>query len=172
MPFASTGLACLVVDCCACRAVRRLVDEDPVDRGRALQAGSRVDDVAGRHTLACVGLSVEAHERLAGRDPDAQLQVFLERELADRERCANGALGIVLVRRRRAEKRHHRIPDELLDGAAVALELFSDALVIRAEESFDVFGIHRLSPSREPDEVAEDHRDDLALTPRCTPRHA
>ena len=43
--------------------------------------------------------------------------------VADRERRADGALGIVLVRDRRAEERHHRVADELLDRAAVALEL-------------------------------------------------
>ena len=37
---------------CAGRAVGRLVDEDAVDRGGALQAGGRVDDVAGGHPLA------------------------------------------------------------------------------------------------------------------------
>ena len=78
------------------------------------------------------GWASRRDERLAGRDPDAQLEPFLEREVADRERSADGALGIVLVRGRRAEERHHRIADELLDGAAVALELGADALVVRA----------------------------------------
>ena len=70
-----------------------------------------------------------------GRDPDAELEPLLDCEVADRERRAHGPLGIVLVRRRRAEERHHGVADELLDGAAVALELGADALVVRAEES-------------------------------------
>ncbi len=116
------------------------------------------------------GLRVEPDERLAGRDPDPQLELFLERELADRERGADGALGVVLVRGRRAEQRHHRVADELLDGAAVALELRAHALVVRPEKRLDVLGIHRLGACREADEVAEDDRDDLALAARCCPR--
>ena len=38
------------------------------------------------------------------------------------ERGADGALGIVLVRHRRAPDRHHGVADELLDHAAVALD--------------------------------------------------
>ena len=112
------------------------------------------------------GLGVETDERLSRRDPDPQLEILLERELADRERGADGALGIVLVRGRCSEERHDRVADELLHGAAVALELCPDALVVRAEECLDVFGIHRLGACGEADEVAEDDRDDLALAPR------
>jgi hypothetical protein len=71
----------------------------------------------------------------------------------------------------RAEERHHGVPDELLDGAAVALELGADALVVGAEDRLDVLRVERLRPGCEPDEVAEDHRDDLALAARCAPRH-
>ena len=90
------------------------------------------------------------------------------REVADRERCAHGALGVVLVRGRRAEERHHGIADELLDGAAVTLELRADALVVGAQERLDVLGIDRLRRAREADEVAEDDRDDLALAALCS----
>jgi hypothetical protein len=61
--------------------------------------------------------------------------------------------------------------DELLDCAAVALELRANSLVVRAEDCLDVLGVHRLDLRREPDEVAEDHRDDLALTALCACRH-
>ncbi len=64
------------------------------------------------------------------------------REVADRERRADGALGVVLVRGRRAEEGHHRVADELLDRAAVALELGTDALVVGPQERLDVLGIH------------------------------
>ena len=36
------------------------------------------------------------------------------------ERRSNGSLGVVLAGGRRAPHRHHRVADELLDGAAVA----------------------------------------------------
>ena len=93
------------------------------------------------------------------------------REVADRERRADRALGIVLVRRRRAEERHHRVADELLDRAAVPLELGADALVVGAEDRLDVLRVERLRARREADEVAEDDRDDLALAARCACRH-
>ena len=65
----------LVVDRLAGRAVGRLVDDDAVDRSRRLQARRGVDDVAGGHALAGVGPRVERHQRLAGRDPDPELEV-------------------------------------------------------------------------------------------------
>jgi hypothetical protein len=45
------------------------------------------------------------------------------------------------VRGRRAEEGHDRIADELLDGAAVALELGANALVVRPQDRLDVLGI-------------------------------
>ena len=77
---------------------------------------------------------VERDERLAGRDPDSELEPLLDREVADGERGANGALGIVLVRDGGAEERHHGVADELLDRAPVALELAADARVVRTED--------------------------------------
>ena len=105
LPFASTAGRLAILDRVAGRAVRRLVGEDAVDGGGALQAGSRVDDVAGGHSLAFGRARAERDERLAGRDADAQLESLLDREVADREGRADGALGVVLVRgraRRRA----------------------------------------------------------------------
>ena len=43
--------------------------------------------------------------------------------VTDRERCAHGALRVVLVRNRCAEDGDDRVADELLDGAAESLEL-------------------------------------------------
>ena len=118
------------LDRVARRPVRRLVDEHAVDRRGALQAGCRVDDVARGHAFAGARLRVEPHERLTRRDPHAKLELVLERELPDRERGAHGSLGVVLVRDGSAEQRHHRVADELLDGAAVVLELGAKALVV------------------------------------------
>ena len=110
------------------------------------------------------GLCVELNKGLAGRDPHAELETLLDREVADRERCAHGPLGVVLVRDGRAEQRHHRVADELLDRAAVALELGSNARVVRPEDRLHVLRVHRLRLRREADEVAEEDRDDLALS--------
>ena len=78
------------------------------------------------------------------------------REVADRERRSDSPLGIVLVCRRRAEERHHRVADELLDRAAVPFELGADALVVRPENRLDVLRVERLRARREADEVAEE----------------
>ena len=91
-----------------------------------------------------IRLRIELDKRLAGRDADPELEPFVDRELADGERGPHGALGVVLVRDGRAEERHHRVTDELLDGAAVALELGSDAGVVRAENRCHVLGVQRL----------------------------
>ena len=130
------------------RAVRRLVDEDAVDRRGGLEAGGGVDDVARGHALARSGRASSETSASPVVIPTRSSSALLEREVADRERGADGALGIVLVRGRRAEERHHGVADELLDGAAVTLELRADALVVRAEERLDVLGVQRLGAWR------------------------
>ena len=104
-------------------------------RRRRLEPRSGVDDVAGGHPLAGLGTRVERDERLAGGDPDPHLELALLGErVADGERRADGALGVVLVRDGRPEDRHHGVADELLDGAAEALELGAHARVVGLEE--------------------------------------
>src|SRR4029453_9750960 len=68
-----------------------------------------------------------------------------------------------LVGRRRAEDGHDGVPDELLDGAAIALDLLPQASVVGADAGADVLGISRFRSSREADEVAKEDGDDLAL---------
>jgi hypothetical protein len=156
----------LVVDRTSRRAVRRLVHDHAVHGSRALQARRRVDDVAGCHPLAGVRSCVERHEHLPGSDPDPQLERLLQGEVADRERRADGALGVVLVRRRSAEQGHDGIADELLHRAAVPLELGAYAHVVRAQDRLHVLGIQRLGPRGEADEVAEEDAHDLPLAAR------
>ena len=74
-----------------------------------------------------------------------------------------GALGVVLPGDGAPEQRHDRVADELLDGPAVALELVAQPGVIRRQDGLDVFRIEAFGTRREPDEVAEQDRDDLAL---------
>ena len=75
----------------------------------------------------------------------------------------NGALRIVLMRRRSAEDRHHRVTDELLHRAAISLDLLPQPSVIGPDPRPDVLGVSRFRRRREADEVAEQHRHDLAL---------
>ena len=114
--------------------------------------------------LALVDPCVERDERFAGRDADVDLQVSAgSKLLTDRQRGPDGALGVVLVRDGRAEDRHHRVAHELRDRAAVPLEDCAQLGVIRLQEALHVLGIHPLGARREPHEVGEQHRHDLAL---------
>jgi hypothetical protein len=57
--------------------------------------------------------------------------------------------------------RHHPVAQELIDGAAVTLDLLGEDLVVGKEEGFDVFGVQDLGACGEVHEVAEHDRDDL-----------
>ena len=81
----------------------------------------------------------------------------------DPERRAHRPLGIVLVCDGRAEDCHHRVADELLHRPAEALDVGLHALVVRAKRRADVLGVGPVGAAREPDEVDEEHGDDLAL---------
>ena len=165
------GLAGAVLDRRAGRAECRLADEDPVRRRRRLQPRGGVHDVAGNHPFAGTGTSIERHERLTGVDADANLQLrLLQDRIPNRESRPHRPLRIVLVRRRRAEHRHHRVADELLHRASVMLERRPQPLVIRTQDRLHILRIQRLGPRREADEVREQDRDDLPLSPRA--RHA
>ena len=76
-----------------------------------------VADRAGEHLAR-----VHAH---AQREVDAvgEARVDLRHRVLHAEPGAHGALGVVLVRDRRAEDRHHVVADVLVDRAAVALDL-------------------------------------------------
>ncbi len=89
--------------------------------------------------------------------------VQLRDRLQDPEAGADRALGVVLVRDGCPEDRHDRVPDELLDRTAVALDLLAEAAVVGADAGADVLGVGRFGGSGETDEVAEEDRDDLAL---------
>ena len=160
-----------VVDRVARGAVRPFADEDPVDRRRALQPRGRVDDVAGDHRVALAGLRSERDERLAGVDGGADLQLLADR-VADRERRPHRALGVVLVRDRRAEDGHHRVADELLDRAAVPLELGAELRVVGGERRADVLRVEPFGAARRAHEVGEEDRHDLPLFARGRARPA
>ena len=85
---------------------------------------------------------------------------------ADGERRSNGSLRIVLVRDRRAEQRDHRVADELLDRAAEALQLGSEADVVGREPRSDVLRVHVLGLRGRADDVGEEDRDQLPLLGR------
>ena len=71
-------------------------------------------------------------------------------DVMDRECGANGAFGIVLVRNRGAEDAIDRVADELLDRAAVALDLRPQARVIGRERRSHVLRVELLRPAVKP----------------------
>ena len=108
-----------------------------------------------------LGSRADDDERLAGVDADADLEieplvlgVQLVDRAADRERGANGALRVVLVRDRRTEQRDDRVADELLDRAAEALQLGPEAGVVRREPRSNVLRVHVLGLRGRADDVA------------------
>jgi hypothetical protein len=50
--------------------------------------------------------------------------------LVNRQRGSHRALGIVLMRHRRAKQRHHGVSDELLYRPAITLQLPAQQLVV------------------------------------------
>jgi len=127
------------------RQVGLLADQNPV-RGRGrLDARRGVEDVASGRPLALARAGPEHYERLTGVDANADVQVEplvlhiqLREGLADREGCADRALRVVLMRLRRAEERQHGVAAELLERAAVPLQLSADARVVRGDERLHV----------------------------------
>ena len=160
----------LVVDGRPRRSKCLFADEDPVHRRGFLQTRSGVDDVTGHHPLPVRRARGQRHERLARVDGDPHLQVEvriglveLMDGLADRDRRAHRPLGIVAVGNRRSEHGHDRISDELLDRAAERLDLVPHSSEVRREDRAHVLGIEPLRAGGEPDEVGEEHGDDLPL---------
>ena len=137
--------------------------------GDRLDPRGGVDRVPGEQAFARAWGDPEANEGLPGVDPDAQAErcsadrLELLGVLGDPKSRANRALGVVLVGRRHPEDPDDRIPDELLHHAAVGLDLRPSHRGVGREHLVDVFGIGRLRGGGEPDQVAEERGDDLAL---------
>ena len=144
-----------------------LPDEDGPGRRHRLQPGRGVDEVARHHALA---LGAEGDRRLAGQHAGPQLELESGgriREGADGvdqlEGGPDGALGIVLVRGRRAPDGHHGVPDELLHGAAVARDDVARGVEVAAEELARRLRVAVRGERREADEVGEEDADEPAL---------
>jgi hypothetical protein len=75
----------------------------------------------------------------------------------DREACAHGAFGVVLVRLRDPERGHHRVAGELLDDPAVRGYAARDALeVVLDTAAHDL----RIRAPDEPGRIHEIHEQD------------
>ncbi len=141
------------------RPVGRVADEHRASLGGRLETGRGVDEVAGDHRLAGIP---DGNRRLAGQDPDPQGRwPVAARELRygvnELEAGPDRLLGVVLAGDRCAPDRHDRVPDELLDGAAVPPDHLAGVLEVGIEEGSRVLRVARLRGRGEPDEVGEEH---------------
>ena len=160
----------LVLDRCARGQVRLRADDDFADRCVLLQPRRGVHDVACDHRLAVRRPRRERHDRVARvhRAADAELELRGVRVegrdgVTNRKRRADSPFGIVPVRGRSAEDRHHGVADELLHDAAERLELVPHRGVVRSKDRAHVLRIELLGARREADEVDEDDADDPPL---------
>ena len=145
----------------------------PSTGAATLQPRRRVHDVAGRHPLSFDRAGAHDHKGLAcvhcGADVEVEplvLDVQGSDSVANRERRANRALGVVLVRHGCTEESDDGVPDEFLDGPAEALELRPQARVVRGEHRPDVLGVERLGARGRADDVREERRHDLPFLVR------
>ncbi len=83
------------------------------------------------------------------------------------ERSPHRPLGVVLLRHRRPPDRHHRVADELLDRAAVALDQRPRRLEVARQQLPRLLRIPALGRGREPDQVGEQDRHEAPLRGRC-----
>ena len=110
-----------------------------------LHARGRVDEVTGDHALS---LGADRHRRLAGDDADTHRQLRrtdLAAERADHldelESGPHRPLGVVLARDGCAPDGHHCVADELLDGAAVAVDHAAGGLEVAREQLAYLLGV-------------------------------
>ena len=105
------------------------------------------------------------HGRLAGEHSGARLDAFAQAldRVDQLERGAYGELGIVLLRDGRAPHRHDRVADELLDGAAVALDHLARHVEVARQRVAHVLGVALLRKGREADQVGEEDADEPPL---------
>src|SRR5579864_660455 len=156
------------------RCSGRVVDEHRPRLGFGLEARGEVDGIAERRVLDALPCADLADDDGAGRgtDPDTEaLDAPTADDLAavllqlgnDPQSRAQGALGVVLVRRGRAEEGEHAVPRQILDVAAERLHLPDDARDRLADDELHVLGIEALSERGRADDVREERRQHPAL---------
>ena len=121
-----------------------LADEHGAGLGGGLDAGGGVDEVAGDHAL--VG-GAEGDGCFAGEHAGAGLEGGVEGgdRVDEVEGGADGALGVVLGGGGSAPDGHHGVADELLDGAAVALDDRAAGVEVAGQELAGVLGVAALA---------------------------
>ena len=81
----------------------------------------------------------------------------------DLQRRAHRALGVVLVRDRRAEQREHAVAREVLDGAAERFDRPDHARHGVADDELQLLGIQAFAERGRADQVGEERGDHAPL---------
>ena len=144
-----------------------MVDPHLTRLGHGLDPSRGVDRVAGDHPLPgrtdgdghLAGHHPDAHGEAGHADVGAEGGYGFDQLQARPDR----ALRVVLVRDGHAPDRHHRVADELLDRAAVALDDQAGFLEVAGEQLSDLLGVAALGQGGEPDEVTEDDGGEPSL---------
>ena len=138
--------------------VHARADQDLTGISDLLQSRSEIDGLAGGE-----GRVAGAGDDLACLDADARLELEVLDRDEDLQRRANGPLGVVLVCRRNAERSHHGVARELLDGAAVGLDTAGNAVEELGHAPPHDLGVAGRDQRRRVDEVDEKDRGELTF---------
>ncbi|MCZ7587983.1 MAG: hypothetical protein M5U27_03805 [Gaiella sp.] len=139
--------------------LRVVSQEDLARAGGLLEPGRDVHRVARHERVSLAG------DDRARVHADARIQAELLHDVAQLHRRPRRAQRVVLARDGNPEHGHHRVADELLDGAAVPLEHAARRLVVAVHEGAQRLGVGPLADRRRPGQVAEQHRHDLPHLP-------
>ena len=143
-----------------------LAHQDLARLSGLLQARGQVDRLAGDQEVAA---GARAGDDEAGVDPDPQVHAHVAplgqagQARAHHDRRPHRPLGVVLVRGRHPEHRHHGVADELLDGAAVGLGRARELVVEIAQEAAQRLGVHAGRKLRRSGQIGEEDGGELAL---------
>jgi len=93
----------------------------------------------------------------------AQLGAVLPQELLQAESREHGPPRVVLVGDRRSEQGHEAVPEELVDGPLIAVDLAQGQLKEPVQEEVHGLGPQPVGQGGRAHQVAEEHGDLLAL---------
>ena len=156
----------------ASRSERGLIQEDLAGRGLALDAGRGRDRGARERPIKGTGHPARRGHHLTGREPDPDLERLPGRILEmcqffpDLERAVRGPQGVVVMCHRPAEDGEHRIADELLAGAVVALDRLDHRHQGGIDAAADLLRVVLGDQADVVDEVGEECRDDSSVAGR------
>src|SRR5216683_1115435 len=150
-----------------------VADQDDPRLGELLQPRGQVRGVAHRGVVHAQVVADGAHHHEAGVRAHPELEGYLlagvepqrpfRKRAPDPDRGQHRAPRVILVRDRRAEERHEAVAQELVDGALEAVDLAERPLEEGAEQRVHAVGPELLGQYGGADQIAEQHRDRLAL---------